>query len=183
MAFHTAFSASNTLSCDSPQQALAFVAVGRRGGCPKHKIMRCGRRYWIDERLQCLFVHMHFLLVRRNVYSVRLFRISMHLRNRSGVVTLRGYARGLNGQNRNNAYGIAEKMHMKMYLFFFDEMKTNELVLEFSGVILRVLLWFFFSLIGVVQFCCGCSGCCVGDNCWLICRSCCVLMAIVCIQE
>ena len=49
------------LSGDSPQEPLALVAVGGRGGRPEDKVVRSCARDWVDQRLQRLLVHMHFL--------------------------------------------------------------------------------------------------------------------------
>lgn len=58
-ALHTAHS----LSSDTPEKTLALVAVGRRRGRPGDEIVRSGRRYGIDHRLQGLLVHVHLLRV------------------------------------------------------------------------------------------------------------------------
>ena len=49
------------LSGNAPQEPLALVAVGGRGGRPEDKVVRSCARDWVDQRLQRLLVHMHFL--------------------------------------------------------------------------------------------------------------------------
>jgi len=61
VALDSALGAANALAGDAPQQALALVAVGGRGGRPQHKIVRRCARDGVDERLQRLLVHVHFL--------------------------------------------------------------------------------------------------------------------------
>jgi len=56
-ALHT----SHPLPSDAPEKTLALVAVGRRRGRPGDEIVRGGRRYGIDHRLQGLLVHVHLL--------------------------------------------------------------------------------------------------------------------------
>lgn len=57
----------------------------------------------------------------------------------------------INGESQRT-YGIAEKMPMKMY--FFDEVKTNGLVLEIFSCICEQNFGFFFC--NFVCICCGC---------------------------
>lgn len=46
----------------STHQALAFVAVGRRGGRPRLEVVRSGAGDRVDERLQGFLVDVHFLV-------------------------------------------------------------------------------------------------------------------------
>lgn len=59
----TALHTSHTLARDAPEKALALVAVGRRRGGPRDEVVRGGRRYRVDHRLQRLLVHVHLLRV------------------------------------------------------------------------------------------------------------------------
>lgn len=59
----TALHTSHSLSSDAPQKTLALVTVGRRCGGPGDEIVRGGRRYGIDHRLQGFLVHVHLLRV------------------------------------------------------------------------------------------------------------------------
>lgn len=59
----TALHTSHTLTSDAPEKTLALVAVGRRCGGPGDEIVRSGRRYRIDHRLQGFLVHVHLLRV------------------------------------------------------------------------------------------------------------------------
>lgn len=59
--FDAAFGAADALARYSPKKAFALIAIRRRRGGPQHEIVRRRRRDWIYQRLQCLFVHMHFL--------------------------------------------------------------------------------------------------------------------------
>lgn len=61
MALDATFGASDPLTGNAPEQTLALVAVRRRGGRPQHEVVRRRRRDRIDERLQRLLVHVHFL--------------------------------------------------------------------------------------------------------------------------
>ena len=56
-----ALGAAKTLSRQSPQQTLTLDAEGGRCGRKHDKVVRCCARYWINQRLQRLFVHMLFL--------------------------------------------------------------------------------------------------------------------------
>ncbi len=49
------------LSGNAPEQPFALVTVGRAGGGPQHKVVRRRAGDWVDQRLQRLLVHMHFL--------------------------------------------------------------------------------------------------------------------------
>ena len=51
------------LSGDAPEQALALVAVGGRGGGPQHEVVRRGARDRVDQRLQRLLVHVQLLRI------------------------------------------------------------------------------------------------------------------------
>lgn len=59
----TALHTSHSLSSDAPEKTLALVAIGRRCGGPGDEIVRSGRRYGIDHRLQGFLVHVHLLRV------------------------------------------------------------------------------------------------------------------------
>lgn len=61
MALDTALGTPHTLPGDAPQQALALIAVRRRGGRPEDKVVRRCTADRIDERLQRLLVDVHFL--------------------------------------------------------------------------------------------------------------------------
>ena len=52
---------SPDLSGDAPEEALALVAVGGGRGRPQHEVVRRRARDRVDQRLQRLLVHMHFL--------------------------------------------------------------------------------------------------------------------------
>ena len=52
---------SADLSGDAPEQPLALVAVGGRGGTPEHKVVGGGAGDGVDQRLQRLLVHVHLL--------------------------------------------------------------------------------------------------------------------------
>ena len=67
MALDPALGAAYTLSSDAPQQALALVAVGGRGGRPQNEIVRSGRRDRIDQSLQGFLVDVHFLRQGRKI--------------------------------------------------------------------------------------------------------------------
>jgi hypothetical protein len=51
----------DSLSGDAPQEALALIAVGGRGGRPEDEVVRRRARDGVDERLQGLLVHVKFL--------------------------------------------------------------------------------------------------------------------------
>lgn len=61
VALDAALGAADALAGDAPQQALALVAVGGRGGRPQDEIVWRGARDGVDQRLQRLLVHVHFL--------------------------------------------------------------------------------------------------------------------------
>lgn len=60
--FDPAFCAAHSLPGDAPQQTLALVAVGGRGGRPHFKVVRCGAGDGVDQSLQGLFVDVVSLL-------------------------------------------------------------------------------------------------------------------------
>lgn len=60
--FDPALRTAHTLAGDAPQQTLALVAVGGRGGSPHLKIVWRGAGDGVDQSLQSLLVHMVFLL-------------------------------------------------------------------------------------------------------------------------
>lgn len=62
MALDTAFRAAYTLSGKPPQQALALEAVGWWCGRPHNKVVGGGTGDGVDQGLQGLLVHMHFLI-------------------------------------------------------------------------------------------------------------------------
>lgn len=62
VALDPALRAPHPLLRYAPQQPLALVAVGRRGGGPGDEIVRCCAADRVDERLESLLVHVHFLL-------------------------------------------------------------------------------------------------------------------------
>ena len=49
------------LSGDAPEKSLALVAVCRRGGGPENKVVRRRAGDRVDQRLQRLLEHVHFL--------------------------------------------------------------------------------------------------------------------------
>ena len=62
MRLDAALGAADALAGEPPQQPLTLEAVGRRRGRPHHEVVRRGGRDRVDQRLQCLLVHMHFLV-------------------------------------------------------------------------------------------------------------------------
>jgi len=56
-----ALGAAHALARDAPQQALALVAVGGRGGRPHLEVVRRGAGDGVDEGLQGLLVHVALL--------------------------------------------------------------------------------------------------------------------------
>lgn len=70
MALHTALGASHSLTSYAPQEALALVAVSRRRCRPRLEVVRRRARYRIDEALQRLLVHVHFLRRIRSVFGL-----------------------------------------------------------------------------------------------------------------
>lgn len=61
MAFDTTLGAAHALPSDTPEQPLAFIAVGRGGGSPHLKVVRgCGGN-GVDQSLQGLFIDVTFL--------------------------------------------------------------------------------------------------------------------------
>ena len=62
MALDAALGTADPLARDAPEQALALVAVGGRGGRPGHEVVRRRATDWVDERLERLLVDVHFLL-------------------------------------------------------------------------------------------------------------------------
>lgn len=69
MTLDAAFHASNALTRDTPEETLALVAVGRRGGRPSDEVVRRRRRDWVDHRLQRFLVDVHLLRGFRMVAS------------------------------------------------------------------------------------------------------------------
>lgn len=63
MTLDAALGAAHSLPCDAPQQALALVTVGWRGGRPQHKVVRRRRGNGINQSLQALLVHVHLELL------------------------------------------------------------------------------------------------------------------------
>ena len=61
MSFDAALLALEALPSDAPQQSLTLIAIGRMSVRTYFKVMWSRHRYGIDQRLQCLFVHVHFL--------------------------------------------------------------------------------------------------------------------------
>ena len=61
MTFHPTLCATYALPGETPQQALTLEAIGWWGGWPHNEVMRRRGRYRVDERLQRLLVHVHFL--------------------------------------------------------------------------------------------------------------------------
>ena len=61
--FDAAFLALEALSSQTPQEALTLVAVGRMREVADLEVMWRCQRDRIDECLQCLFVHVHFLFL------------------------------------------------------------------------------------------------------------------------
>ena len=61
MCFDTALRTAHALPRHTPQQPLTLEAVCGGRGCVDDEVVRRGRRYWVDQRLQGLLVHMHFL--------------------------------------------------------------------------------------------------------------------------
>lgn len=59
--FDATLGATHALSSDTPQQPLAFVAVGGGGGGPHLKIVRGGGGDRVDQGLQGLFIHVALL--------------------------------------------------------------------------------------------------------------------------
>lgn len=58
-----ALHAAHPLPRDAPEQTLALVAVRGRRGRPSDEIVRGGRGYRVDHRLQGFLVHVHLLRV------------------------------------------------------------------------------------------------------------------------
>lgn len=65
MHFDPALGTAHTLPGDAPQQPLALVAVGGRGGRPDLEIVRCGAGDGVDQSLQRFLVHVGFLWEQR----------------------------------------------------------------------------------------------------------------------
>lgn len=63
MALDPALDAADALPRDAPQEALALVAVGGRSGRPGKELVGRRRGDRVDERLQRLLVHVHFLYI------------------------------------------------------------------------------------------------------------------------
>ena len=61
VAFDPTLCAAHALPGQSPQKPLALKAVGRGAGRPHHKVVRRCTRDGVDQRLQGLLVHVHFL--------------------------------------------------------------------------------------------------------------------------
>ncbi len=61
MALDPALGAPDPLPGQSPQQALALVAVCGGGGRPQQEVVWGGGGDRVDQRLQGLFVHVQFL--------------------------------------------------------------------------------------------------------------------------
>lgn len=61
MALDPTFGAAHPLAGYPPQQPLALVAVGGRGGSPHLEVVRRGAGYGIDEGLQSLLIDMILL--------------------------------------------------------------------------------------------------------------------------
>lgn len=72
MALDHALGAAHSLPRDAPQQALALVAERGRRRRPHDEVVRRRARDRVDQRLQRLLVHMHFLQQRKadqNLFS------------------------------------------------------------------------------------------------------------------
>ena len=65
VALDAALGAAHALARDAPQQPLALVAVGGRGGRPHLEVVRRGGGDGVDEGLQGLLVHVAFLQSRQ----------------------------------------------------------------------------------------------------------------------
>lgn len=65
MHFDPALGTAHALPRDAPQQTLALVAVGGRGGRPDLEVVGRGAGDGVDQSLKGLFVHVVFLLERR----------------------------------------------------------------------------------------------------------------------
>lgn len=61
VAFHAALGAAHALSGDTPEQPLALVAVGGRGGCPHLEVVWSSGGDGVDQSLQGLFINVTFL--------------------------------------------------------------------------------------------------------------------------
>lgn len=61
MHFDPALRTTHTLPRDAPQQTLALIAVGGRGGRPHLEIVRRGAGDGVDQSLEGLLVHMVLL--------------------------------------------------------------------------------------------------------------------------
>ena len=66
VALDAALGAAHALARDAPQQPLALVAVGRRGGRPHLEVVRRGAGDGVDEGLQGLLVHVALLPRRKS---------------------------------------------------------------------------------------------------------------------
>lgn len=61
VALHATLGAAHALPCNTPQQPLAFVAVGGGGGGPHFKVVWGGGGNGVNQSLQRLFVNVAFL--------------------------------------------------------------------------------------------------------------------------
>lgn len=65
MALDSTLGAPHALARDAPQQPLALVAVGGRGGRPHLEVVRRGAGDGVDQRLQRFLVHVILLRGRK----------------------------------------------------------------------------------------------------------------------
>ena len=72
MCLNSTLSASNALSSETPQQSLAFEAVGRRSCAPDDEVVRSRTRYWVNQSLHGLLVDV--LLLHNEAIQTRTHR-------------------------------------------------------------------------------------------------------------
>lgn len=65
MALDPALGAPHALARDAPQQPLALVAVGGRGGGPHLEVVRCGAGDGVDQSLERFLIHVTLLRGRK----------------------------------------------------------------------------------------------------------------------
>lgn len=68
VALDAALGAPHPLPGDAPEEPLALVAVRRRRGRPRDEVVRRRAADRVDQSLQRLLVHVHFL---RNITTIR----------------------------------------------------------------------------------------------------------------
>ena len=70
VALDATLGAPDPLPGDPPEETLALVAVGGRGGGPQHEVVRRGARDLVDQRLQRLLVHVQLLRIHSGLVKI-----------------------------------------------------------------------------------------------------------------